>query len=226
MPFHALIPSPLGPILLESDETSLLGLYFTGQRDLPRVPGVQAAAKVVSDPTAGLQGGRAIRSFRAVRGQAADRSGTLFPNAAEAAVPSWDAPRAETAALHPLSEDTPAGALAVLEQARRELDEYWRGERKVFEVPLAPRGTAFQQTVWGALLTVPCGETLSYGELAARAGLGAGHGRAVGSAVGSNPISIIIPCHRILARNGTLNGYGGGLDRKVRLLAIEGFTIH
>lgn len=225
MPFHALIPSPLGPILLESDETSLLGLYFTDQRDLPRVPGVQAAAKVVSDPTAGLQGGRAIRTFRAVRGQAVDRSGTLFPDANEAAGPSWDALQAETAALHPLSEDTPASALAVLEQARRELDEYWRGERKVFEVPLAPRGTAFQQTVWGALLTVPCGETLSYGELAARAGLGAGHGRAVGSAVGSNPISIIIPCHRILARNGTLNGYGGGLDRKARLLAIEGFTI-
>ncbi len=226
MPFHALISSPLGPILLESDETSLLGLYFTDQRDLPRVPGVQDAASVLSDPTAGLLDGRAIRTFRAVRAEAADRSGTLFPDATEADGPSWDAPRAGTAALHPLSKDTPAGALAVMEQARRELDEYWRGERKAFEVPLAPRGTAFQRTVWGALLTVSCGETLSYGELAVRAGLGAGHGRAVGSAVGSNPISIIIPCHRILARNGTLNGYGGGLHRKVRLLTIEGFTIH
>src|SRR5690606_41318481 len=109
MPFHALIPSPLGPILLESDETSLLGLYFTDQRDLPRVPGVQAAAKVVSDPTAGLQGGRAIRTFRAVRGQAADRSGTLFPDANEAAGPSWDALQAETAALHrPVKTRLPA----------------------------------------------------------------------------------------------------------------------
>lgn len=225
MPFHALIPSPLGPILLESDEASLLGLYFTDQRDLPRVPGVEAAAAVVSDPTAGFLGGRAIRTLRAVRGRTADQIGTLFPDAAEAAVPSWDELRAETAALHPLLEDTPAGALAVLEQTRRELDEYWRGERKVFEMPLAPRGTAFQQKVWRALLEVPCGETLSYGELAGRAGLGAGHGRAVGTAVGSNPISIIIPCHRILARNGTLNGYGGGLGRKVRLLEIEGFTI-
>lgn len=124
-----------------------------------------------------------------------------------------------------LQEGTPAGVQAVLERTLRELDEYWRGARTVFEMPLAPQGTPFQKKVWLALLEVPCGETLSYGELAERAGLSAGHGRAVGTAVGSNPISIIIPCHRILARNGTLNGYGGGLNRKARLLEIEGFTI-
>ena len=150
MPFHALIPSPLGPILLESDEASLLGLYFTDQRDLPRIPGVEAVAAVVSDPTAGFLGGRAIRTFKAVRERTAGESGTLFMDATGASVPSWDELRAETATLHPLREDTPAGALAVLEQTRRELDEYWRGERKVFEMPLAPRGTAFQQKVWRA----------------------------------------------------------------------------
>ncbi|MFC4298508.1 MULTISPECIES: methylated-DNA--[protein]-cysteine S-methyltransferase [Castellaniella] len=218
MPFHALIPSPLGPILLESDETSLRGLYFTDQRDLPQVPGVEAAPVKVSDPTAGRQDGRAIRSFRAVRGQTAGESGALFSESRRVL-------QVETAPLHLLQENTPDSALAVLEQTRRELDEYWRGARQVFEMPLAPQGTAFQQKVWQALLDVPCGQTLSYGELAERAGLGAGHGRAVGTAVGSNPISIIIPCHRILARNGTLNGYGGGLSRKARLLEIEGFTI-
>jgi methylated-DNA-[protein]-cysteine S-methyltransferase len=218
MPFHALIPSLLGPILLEADEVGLRGLYFTDQRDLPQVPGVEAVAAKVSDPTAGRQGGRPIRSFRAVRGQAAGESGALFTESTEAL-------QMETVPLRLLQENTPDSARAVLEQTRRELDEYWRGERQVFEMPLAPQGTAFQQKVWQALLAVSCGQTLSYGELAERAGLGAGHGRAVGTAVGSNPISIIIPCHRILARNGTLNGYGGGLSRKARLLEIEGFTI-
>ncbi len=228
MPFHALIPSPLGPILLASDEDGLTGLYFTDQRDLPRVPGVEAAAAVVSDPSAGFQGGRAIRTFRATRRQPTGESGELFadgPASAAAFSHRRDEESGAAAPMRLLQEDTPASALAVLEQARRELDEYWRGERTVFEVPLAPRGTAFQRKIWQALLEVPCGETLSYGELAERAGLGAGHGRAAGTAVGSNPISIIIPCHRILARDGTLNGYGGGLGRKVRLLEIEGFTI-
>ncbi|KAB0610113.1 methylated-DNA--[protein]-cysteine S-methyltransferase [Castellaniella defragrans] len=234
MPFHALIPSPLGPILLAADEAGLTGLYFTDQRDLPRVPGVEAAAAVVSDPTAGFQGNRAIRTFKATRERPTGASGELFPTGSAAASAPAPARRRDegaadgpgtAASLRLLQEGTPAAVLAVLEQTRRELDEYWRGERTVFGMPLAPRGTAFQQKVWQALLEVPCGETLSYGELAERAGLGAGHGRAVGTAVGSNPISIIIPCHRILARNGTLNGYGGGLGRKVRLLEIEGFTI-
>ncbi len=232
MPFRALVSSPLGPVLLESDEAGLTGLYFTDQRDLPQAPGVQAAEAVVSDPTAGVRGGRALRSFKVVRKPPAGESGELFADggglAAAGAGQGGDAgrPGADAAApLRLLQEDTPAGALAVLEQARRELDEYWRGERRVFQVPLAPRGTAFQQKVWRALLDVPWGETLSYGELALAAGMGAGHGRAVGTAVGSNPISIIIPCHRILAGNGTLNGYGGGLERKVRLLEIEGFAL-
>ena len=266
MPFRALVSSPLGPVLLESDEAGLTGLYFTDQRDLPQAPGVQAAEAVVSDPTAGVRGGRALRGFKVVRKPPAGESGELFADGgglAAAGAGQWgdagvlsaagglsaagagqqsdagassvagagqrgDADRSGADAAAPLrllQEDTPAGALAVLEQARRELDEYWRGERRVFQVPLAPRGTAFQQKVWRALLDVPWGETLSYGELALAAGMGAGHGRAVGTAVGSNPISIIIPCHRILAGNGTLNGYGGGLERKVRLLEIEGFAL-
>ncbi|MFV0283866.1 MAG: methylated-DNA--[protein]-cysteine S-methyltransferase [Castellaniella sp.] len=238
MPFHALISSPLGPILLASDEASLQGLYFTDQRDLPRVPGVEAAVAVISDPSAGSRAGREIRTFKAVRASSAGESGDLFTNGpasartgapgqsgAGMAAPPGREVRTEAAPLQLLQANTPAQAVAVLEQTRHELHEYWQGRRGVFEMPLAPQGTAFQRRVWQALLAIPCGETLSYGELASRAGLGAGHGRAVGTAVGSNPISIIIPCHRILARNGTLNGYGGGLARKVRLLEIEGFVI-
>lgn len=221
MPFHALIESPLGPILLAAADRGLQGLYFTDQRDLPQVPGLASRQAVVSDPTAGLLDGRAIRTLRAFRDGQPGISGALFAatHDPQAAVDS------ASGGLRLLQDDTSAGALAVLEQTRCALDAYWRGECQVFEMPLDPQGTAFQKTVWQALLDVPFGQSLSYGELAERAGLSAGHGRAVGTAVGSNPISIIIPCHRILARNRTLNGYGGGLGRKIRLLQIEGFTI-
>lgn len=230
MPFHALIASPLGPILLAAGDAGLQGLYFTDQRDLPQVPGIAAGDTVVSDPTAGLLAGRAIRTLRAFRGTPPNASGDLFAQDPAASPRRRDeggtSPGAGDAApLQLLEDDTPAHALAVLEQTRQELHEYWRGARQTFEMPLDPQGTAFQKKVWQALLKVHCGQTLSYGELAERAGLGPGHGRAVGTAVGSNPISIIIPCHRILARNGTLNGYGGGLGRKIRLLEIEGYTI-
>ena len=226
MPFRALVPSPLGPVLLESDEAGLTGLYFTDQRDLPRVPGMAAGdGPVVSDPTAGMQGGRALRTFKVVRKPAA----AIDDLSADVSAPSASATGRQrgadaAASMRLLQADTPAHALGVLQQTHRELDEYWRGTRRVFDMPLAPRGTAFQHKVWRALLDVAWGDTLSYGELALAAGMGAGHGRAVGTAVGSNPVSIIIPCHRILARNGTLNGYGGGLERKVRLLQIEGFV--
>lgn len=108
----------------------------------------------------------------------------------------------------------------VLRAARLWLDAYFAGEQPDAAVlPLAPRGTGFQQTVWQELRTIPYGETLSYGVLAARLGSSA---RAVGSAVGHNPISIIIPCHRVLGAKGALTGYAGGLDRKEKLLALEG----
>jgi len=218
MSFQALVASPLGEILLTADEAGLTGLYFTDQRDCPHLPGVAAAGDVISRPSAGTREGRQTRRFKAV--PAAD--GELFPATRASGTP--DA-AGQGAAPRFLQAGLPAHAQAVLEQTCRELDEYWRRQRRVFDVPLNPHGTGFQQRVWQALLEVPCGATLSYGELALRAGLGAGHGRAVGTAVGSNPISIIIPCHRILARDGTLNGYGGGLDRKIRLLEIEGFAI-
>ena len=107
-----------------------------------------------------------------------------------------------------------------LTAARLWLDAYFAGERPgVAGLPLAPRGTAFQRRVWDALLAIPYGETRTYGELAAELGSSP---RAVGAAVGRNPISVIVPCHRVLGAGGSLTGYAGGLDRKRALLELEG----
>jgi len=99
--------------------------------------------------------------------------------------------------------------------------EYFEGNRRTFELPLAPEGTPFQLRVWNALLDIPYGETISYGQLAERIG-DRSASRAVGLANGSNPLPIVIPCHRVIGSNGTLTGYGGGLPIKERLLALEG----
>jgi len=107
-----------------------------------------------------------------------------------------------------------------LADVRRQLEEYWRGERQEFDVPLAPRGTTFQKHVWEALLAIPYGKTASYSEIAAQVGNPKAC-RAVGLANGRNPISIIVPCHRVIGADGSLTGYGGGLDRKTVLLDLE-----
>ncbi|HVN10885.1 MAG TPA: methylated-DNA--[protein]-cysteine S-methyltransferase [Kineosporiaceae bacterium] len=109
----------------------------------------------------------------------------------------------------------------VLDRARRQLTEYFARGRRVFDLQLAPVGTEFQQRVWRALLEIPYGETASYGEIAGRLCLPPGASRAVGLANGSNPISIIVPCHRVIGADGSLTGYGGGLDRKRFLLDLE-----
>ena len=110
----------------------------------------------------------------------------------------------------------------VLKQASAQLGEYFAGQRSRFDVPLdLSCGTAFQQSVWQALLDIPQGETVSYGEVSRRIGNPAAV-RAVGGAVGRNPVSIIVPCHRVMGSNGTLTGYGGGLARKTALLRLEG----
>jgi methylated-DNA-[protein]-cysteine S-methyltransferase len=109
---------------------------------------------------------------------------------------------------------------APLRQAKRELTEYFGGERTRFETALAPEGTPFQQAVWKAISAVGFGKTITYSELALHAGF-PGSARAAGAATGRNPISIIVPCHRIVGSNGSLTGYAGGLDRKRALLALE-----
>ena len=109
----------------------------------------------------------------------------------------------------------------VLKQAIAQLTEYFAGTRTVFDLPLdLDYGTPFQQTVWQALLAIPQGGTTSYGELSSRIGKPAAV-RAVGAAIGRNPISIIVPCHRVIGASGKLVGYGGGLDTKRMLLDLE-----
>jgi methylated-DNA-[protein]-cysteine S-methyltransferase len=113
------------------------------------------------------------------------------------------------------SEPTP-----LLLEAKIQLEEYFAGKRREFRLPLAPKGTEFQQRVWKALLAIPYGETRSYGEIARDIG-NPRASRAVGMANNRNPIAIIIPCHRVIGSTGRLVGYGGGLDKKEFLLNIE-----
>jgi methylated-DNA-[protein]-cysteine S-methyltransferase len=103
----------------------------------------------------------------------------------------------------------------------KQLDEYFGGKRRAFDLELGPQGTAFQRTVWRALSGIPYGETISYAELARRVG-NAQASRAVGLANGANPLPIVVPCHRVIGSDGSLTGFGGGLDIKRRLLELEG----
>ncbi len=113
---------------------------------------------------------------------------------------------------------------APLRGACIELEEYFAGGRRVFTVAVEAEGTDFQQCVWRALCAIPYGKTISYGELARRIG-NPDAARAVGLANGRNPVSIIVPCHRVIGANGTLTGYGGGLERKRLLLELEGAAV-
>jgi methylated-DNA-[protein]-cysteine S-methyltransferase len=117
---------------------------------------------------------------------------------------------------HPPYDELPAGSFP---RACAQLDEYLAGARRTFDLPLAPVGTPFQQRVWAALLAIPYGETRTYAEVARALGTGP---RAVGLANGRNPLSIVVPCHRLVGSDGTLTGYGGGIARKRELLVLEG----
>ncbi|WP_314826478.1 methylated-DNA--[protein]-cysteine S-methyltransferase [Selenomonas noxia] len=114
--------------------------------------------------------------------------------------------------------------LPIFKEVRRWLDVYFSGRKPDFTPPIAPAGTAFQQSVWEILRTIPYGETTTYGAIARRIEQNTGcrmSAQAVGGAVGCNPISILIPCHRVVGTNGSLTGYAGGLDKKAYLLRIE-----
>ena len=106
------------------------------------------------------------------------------------------------------------------DECARQIGEYFDGERKSFELPLAPEGSEFQRKVWIEIARIPFEETITYAELAKRAGA-PGSARAAGAATGRNPISIIVPCHRVVGADGSLTGYAGGVPRKAKLLEIE-----
>ena len=124
---------------------------------------------------------------------------------------------------HPMrrTDDWREGSNAVLDETRRQLDEYFGGSRRSFDLPLAPRGTGFQQQVWLALRDIPYGETISYAQLARRLDMPTAT-RAVGAANGRNPLPIVVPCHRVIGADGSLTGFGGGLPTKQFLLRLEG----
>ena len=113
-----------------------------------------------------------------------------------------------------------AGDNAILDEARVQLDAYFAGRRRGFDLPLGPRGTEFQRSVWRTLADIPYGTTISYAQLAARVGRASAM-RAVGAANGRNPLPIVLPCHRVIGANGSLTGFGGGLPTKRFLLAME-----
>ena len=110
---------------------------------------------------------------------------------------------------------------ALLRDACDQLHAYLDGERTAFDLPFRPNGSAYQRRVWDALRAIPYGETLSYGEVTRRIGRGPEEARAVGAAVGRTPVPIVVPCHRVIGADGSLTGYGGGLDRKRLLLGLE-----
>ena len=125
----------------------------------------------------------------------------------------------------PLSRERVEKSLPVFERTEEWLGTYFSGMEPGFTPPLRMAGTDFQLAVWNLLLQIPYGETTAYGELArriaAQRGISRMSAQAVGGAVGRNPIPIIVPCHRVIGSNGSLIGYGGGIDRKVKLLAME-----
>ena len=123
---------------------------------------------------------------------------------------------------HPADRsDWHGGDSEILQAAEAQLGDYFAGRRRVFDLPLAPRGTAFQLRVWQELARIPFGETISYAQLAQRLGNPNGT-RAVGAANGRNPLPIVLPCHRVIGADGGLTGFGGGLQTKDHLLRLEG----
>src|SRR4051794_29262888 len=129
-----------------------------------------------------------------------------------------------------ITERMRARGIEVVEDAgrtaglRRQLAEYFAGERQEFDLRLAPEGTPFERSVWDELRKIPFGETRSYGEIARAIGH-PGSARAVGRANGANPIPIVVPCHRVIGADGSLTGFGGGLEAKSRLLELEGLRL-
>jgi len=144
--------------------------------------------------------------------------GTLTIAATDAGLHAIEFPRNR----HPADrEGWTEGGHALIDLAARQLDEYFAVGRRVFDLPLAPRGTDFQRTVWMTLAGIGYGETISYSQLAQRVGKPTAM-RAVGAANGRNPLPIVLPCHRVIGADGSLTGFGGGLPTKQFLLELEG----
>lgn len=146
--------------------------------------------------------------------------GTLRLVGGENTIDCIDLPNRAAAPPDPVWKRPSEVLPAALADAKRQLEEYFAGERRDFDLPIDPHGTAFQRRVWAELRRIPFGETISYGELAARIGKPTAS-RAVGAANGRNPLPVVVPCHRVISHDGKLGGYGGGLPTKQALLDLE-----
>ncbi len=146
--------------------------------------------------------------------------GTLRLVGGEDAIDRIELPNEAAKAPDGAWEQANGGLPAALAEAKRQLGEYFEGKRREFDLRLGAGGTEFQQRVWGELRRIPFGETISYGELAARIGKPTAS-RAVGAANGRNPLPVVVPCHRVIGSSGRLVGYGGGLTTKQALLDLE-----
>jgi methylated-DNA-[protein]-cysteine S-methyltransferase len=177
--------------------------------------GVVLVRRTMATPIGSLDLVAAAAGLRAV----------LWPGEDGSRVPRAVAPSRAAGSARDSAPGTPSGsdeeaAQAHLARAEAQLAEYFAGKRREFDVPLDPQGTAFQQRAWAVLRTIPFGATMSYGEQAAAMGE-PGAARAVGAANGRNPLSIVVPCHRVVAASGSLTGFAGGVDTKAWLLGHE-----
>lgn len=132
----------------------------------------------------------------------------------------WESDRENSSYTEMIADLDKSSHNPIIQETKKQLREYFDGKRKIFNLPLAPSGTEFQRQAWQQLLNIPYGKTISYAEQAEKIG-NKNKARAVGMANGRNPISIIIPCHRVIGSKGDLVGFGGGLDKKTFLLELE-----
>jgi methylated-DNA-[protein]-cysteine S-methyltransferase len=234
------VDTPLGPMCLQAEGGALTGAWFLDQPDCPPEAAAQASAESQSPAHAPAAGESSLESQSSTGSRAAIESQSPAQAAAESRPGSGSPPPSlftgrpaaatsaakSKAAARVMAAQTAASGMnadPILDQAARELDEYFAGRRRDFSLAMAPRGTPFQKRVWDALRDIPFGGLESYGALSKRCAQAAAV-RAVAQAVGRNPISIFIPCHRIVGSNSALTGFGGGLPRKQSLLALEGHT--
>ena len=192
---HAVMSSPIGLLTLVADGGALTAVYMENHKRGPAADSLGAA--VLLDATAS-----ASATSSASASASASASDTATPDALDTATDARDA------------------ATGILLRTRVQLGEYFAGERREFDLPLAPVGNPFRQRVWSLLREIPYGQTRSYGDLARQLG-DRNLAQAVGAGNARNPVSIIVPCHRVVGAAGQLTGYAGGLDRKHFLLGLE-----
>jgi methylated-DNA-[protein]-cysteine S-methyltransferase len=220
---HALLPTLAGPLLAVAGPGGLRHLRILAEADtwplvLTELAAglVRGAVAVAAAPTAGTDAhAAAAPAPDMTAGMTADMAADMAADTA-----------ADTAANAAAAEEGPnlTEDPAHFKPLLRQLGEYFTGERRQFELDLAPRGTAFQQRVWSSLRGIPYGEYRTYSQLAAALGEPRA-ARAVGQAAAQNPLPILIPCHRLLGNRGHLVGFAGGTDLKARLLRLEGHTL-